>query len=67
MTTLYTIPETARRLGCCRGHVYNLIARGELRVVDIASPGARKPKTRVPESALAAYVERHARTAAQSA
>jgi hypothetical protein len=46
---LLTIPETAALLRCSENHVYNLIADGELATVDIARPGSRKPKTRVPE------------------
>jgi hypothetical protein len=39
-------------------HVYRLIAKGALRAVDIASPGARRPKTRIRSDDLADYIER---------
>lgn len=59
---LYTIPETAERLGnCSEMHVYRQIAAGELRAVDIASPGAGRPKTRVRSDDLADYIERKTR------
>jgi excisionase family DNA binding protein len=53
---LLTIPETAARLRCSDNHVYNLIADGVLSTVDIARPGSRKPKTRVPEDVAAAFL-----------
>jgi excisionase family DNA binding protein len=53
---LLTIPETAERLRCSDNHVYNLIADGALSTVDIARPGSRKPKTRVPEDVAAAFL-----------
>ncbi|MDT0305096.1 helix-turn-helix domain-containing protein [Streptomonospora wellingtoniae] len=62
-TTLHTIPATARLLGCHRSHVYRLIARGELRVTDIKSPTSTRTKTRVPDSSIQEYSDRHARTA----
>jgi excisionase family DNA binding protein len=54
---LLTIPDAAAALSCCDNHVYRLIAAGELPTVDISQPGSRKPKTRVPETALTAYIE----------
>lgn len=44
-------------------HVYRLIAAGELRVVDIAQPGARKSKTRVRSDDLDDYIESRTRVA----
>jgi hypothetical protein len=56
---LLTIPQVAERLGkVTTRHVYHLIAAGELETCDIAGPGARKPKTRVTEDALAEFIER---------
>lgn len=52
---LLRIPQVADVLGCSRGHVYNLIAAGQLDTVDIAPPG-NASKTRVPESSVTAYV-----------
>lgn len=55
---LLTIPETRALLGCSENHVYNLIADGELSTVDIARPGSRKPKTRVPENVARDFLDR---------
>ena len=54
---LLTIPEAGERLRCSESHVYRLIAVGKLRAIDVAQPGARKPKTRISEADLAAYIE----------
>jgi hypothetical protein len=45
-------------------HVYRLIAAGELQTVDIATPGAGRPKTRIRSDDLAAYIERNTRKTA---
>lgn len=63
MNSFLTIPQTAERLGCGRTHVYDLIARGDLAVIDISRPGARRSKTRIPESALEDYARRRLRRA----
>lgn len=63
MTQFLTVPETAERLRCGRTHVYDLIARGELAVIDISRPGAKRSKTRVPETSLEDYAKRLARRA----
>ena len=56
---LYTIPETAGRLGGCSAmHVYRLIRAGELDAVDIAMPGAGRSKTRIRSDDLAEYIDR---------
>lgn len=52
---LYTVAEVAESWRCTRQHIYNLIARGQLRVVDTGSLG--RTKTRVPESALVEFIE----------
>lgn len=60
---LLTIPAAAARLKCSDMHVYRLIARGELRAVDISDPGVKRSKTRVRTDDLAAYIESHTRVA----
>lgn len=59
---LYTMPQAAEQLGCSQNHVRNLIAKGQLRAVDIAKKGASRPKTRVRHDDLADYVDRHTRS-----
>jgi len=55
---LFTPKETGERLGgASENHVYRLIARGQLRAVDIGLPGSRRSKTRIREDDLAAYIE----------
>lgn len=56
-----SITEAARRLSCSRGHVYNLIAAGELRVVNIGIGG--RPKSRLYPEDIDAYLERKTRVA----
>lgn len=58
---LRTVPGAAEFLGCSEMHVYRLIAAGELRAVDIASPGAGRTKTRIRSDDLAAYIDRKTR------
>ncbi len=61
---LYSIPEAAQRLGdCSEMHVYRQIAAGELRAVDISTPGSRRTKTRIRSDDLADYIERQTRIA----
>ena len=61
---LYTIPQTAELLGgVSTMHVYRLIAARQLRTVNIASPGAKRPKTRVRSDDFAEYVECQTSTA----
>ena len=57
---LLTIPQTAERLAVSRGTVYALIARRELRAVDLAGPGSRS-KTRIRLDDLAAFIEARTR------
>lgn len=54
---LYTPAEAGERLRASESHVYRLIADGDLRAVDIAQPGSRRPKTRVRSDDLDAYIE----------
>lgn len=56
-----SITEAAKVLSCSRGHVYNLIAAGELRVVDIGIDG--RSKSRVYPEDLDAYLKRKTRVA----
>ena len=62
--TIYTIRGAATYLGCSEMHVYRLIARGLLRAVDISLPDSKRPKTRIREDDMAAYIERQTRSAA---
>ncbi|WP_418063936.1 helix-turn-helix domain-containing protein [Pimelobacter simplex] len=54
-----SVTEAARVLSCSRGHVYNLIAAGELSAVDIGIEG--RSKTRVFANELEAYIQRKRR------
>lgn len=54
-TQLVSVAEAAERLVCSRGHVYNLIAAGALRSVEIKAAG-RRPKTRLVEDELEAFI-----------
>ena len=58
---LYSVTEAAELLSCSRDHVYDLISDGALAVVDIGR--GCKPKTRVPDTALAAYIKSRTRVA----
>jgi excisionase family DNA binding protein len=59
--TLYTPAQAGDRLGASEMHVYRLIAAGQLRAVDISSPGARRTKTRIRSDDLAGYIEQQTR------
>ena len=63
---LLTLPEAGRRLGCSRGHVYDLIAAGHLRRFDI-SANPKATKTRVSDDDVTAYIERCQRPVAAPA
>lgn len=52
--TRITVAEAARRLGCTRQHVYNLISSGEISAVRL---GLRNG-LRVPEGEVDRFVER---------
>jgi len=54
---LYSVKNVADLWNCSPNHVYALIAAGELKTVDA---GLTAAKTRIPESALAEFVERRA-------
>lgn len=57
---LLPVTEVASLWRCSVRHVYRIIAAGQLRVVQL---GTGRAKTRVPESALAEYVQRNQRRA----
>ena len=54
---LLTPRQAGERLGCSPSHVRRLIARGELRVVDIARAGSTRTKLRVRSDDLGRYVD----------
>jgi excisionase family DNA binding protein len=56
-----TVAELAKKWRCSRGHIYDLIAAKKLRATDI---GEGRAKTRIPESAVAEYLDRKMRAAA---
>lgn len=60
---LLSVTSAAELLDCSRGHIYGLIAAGELAAVDIRARGTR-PKTRVLATEIADLVDRRARRAA---
>ncbi|MGV9536599.1 helix-turn-helix domain-containing protein [Streptosporangium sandarakinum] len=64
---LLTIPQVKEALQCGETHVYRLIAAGALDATDIAAPGSRKSKTRVPRTSLQDYVRRQTRQTRQPA
>ena len=57
LVLLFTPREAAERLRCSVNHIYRLIARAELRAVNIAPDGSRRPKTRIRSDDLARYVD----------
>jgi excisionase family DNA binding protein len=68
MTTTSTPPQllsvtsAAEQLDCSRGHIYGLIAAGQLHAVDIAAKGTRA-KTRVLASEIADLITSRTRLA----
>lgn len=52
---LYPVSELATRWRCSIDHIYDLIAKGELRTVQL---GIGRAKTRIPASAAAEFIER---------
>jgi excisionase family DNA binding protein len=61
-TQLLTIPEAAALLRCGKTHMYELIAAGQLRVVDMRAVGSKRPKSRIREDDLATFIESRTRT-----
>ena len=60
---LLSITTAAERLACSRGHVYNLIACGQLRAVEIKVDGSTRSKTRIRAEDLDTFIEAHTRSA----
>lgn len=52
------VRQVAELWHCSRDHVYELIARGKLRAVNVAIKGSQM---RVPASAIAEYVRKNSR------
>ena len=46
----------AKRIGCSRKHVYELLAEGSLHGIDIRTKG-NKPRFRISESSLVMFIE----------
>lgn len=59
---LFTVPQVAEMFGCSRWQVYSLITSGALETVPLGGRGKRTV-TRVPESSVAAYIQRNRRRA----
>lgn len=57
---LYPVAEVAELWRVSPDYIYGLISGGQLRVVNLSKGRA---KTRIPESALAEYIERRSRVA----
>ena len=57
---LLSIPETAERLSCSRGHVYDLIGAGLLTAVDISARGERT-KIRLSDEDVDRYIREAAK------
>jgi excisionase family DNA binding protein len=53
---LLTIPQAAEQIGVAPSTVYEYISDGDLEAVDIARPGAKTTRLRVPLSALQAFI-----------
>jgi excisionase family DNA binding protein len=63
VTQLLSVTKAAERLDCSRGHIYNLIASGQLRAVEIKSgPKVTRSKTRIREEDLEAFIEKMTRS-----
>lgn len=60
---LLSVLHAAKVLDCSDDMVYDLIARGDLRAVDIAPSGSLRPKTRIRSDDLDDYINRKTRTA----
>lgn len=56
--TMHTVAELAEAWRCSKNFIYDLISNEKLRAVNLS---AERAKTRVPESAVAEYIERQTR------
>jgi excisionase family DNA binding protein len=54
--TLIDIPTAAKRIGCSRPHIYDLIAAGKLRRFNISAT-AKGSKTRVADEDVTAFIQ----------
>jgi excisionase family DNA binding protein len=61
-TQLLSMPDAAKRLGCSRSYIYRLIESGQLSSVDIRVAGNTRPKTRVYEHEIEAFIKRQTST-----
>lgn len=55
-TRLLTVTDAAEQLACSRGHVYSLIATGQLRPVDIKPTSSTRSKTRLLASEVEEFI-----------
>lgn len=62
--TLHTVAELAAAWRCSKNHIYDLIASGALRSVNLTKSRA---KTRIPESAVADFVAANTRNPKEKA
>ncbi|WP_326829727.1 hypothetical protein OIE13_06200 [Streptosporangium sp. NBC_01810] len=60
METLLKPKDVATQIGCSESHVRRLMAGGELAISDIAMPGARRSKMRIPSGSVLDYMRRQA-------
>lgn len=61
---MYPVSELAQLWRCSVDHIYDLIAKGELRTVPL---GIGRAKTRIPASAAAEFIERRSTPTRRSA
>lgn len=59
----HSVRETALLLDVSKWTVYRLIAAGDLAATDMRPTGSRRAKTRISESAIAAFTSGRTRTA----
>ncbi|MEV7908597.1 helix-turn-helix domain-containing protein [Streptomyces anulatus] len=55
-TLLLTIPRAAKEIGVHRGTLYRYISDGEIEAIDIARPGSRQTRLRIPIEAVRNYI-----------
>ncbi|MCK2219767.1 helix-turn-helix domain-containing protein [Actinomadura sp. ATCC 31491] len=53
---VHTINEAGEALRVSRSTVYRLISKGDLYTTDVSPTGSKKPMTRVPDSAIQAFL-----------
>jgi excisionase family DNA binding protein len=52
MSKHFSVRNAAEELGVCQHTILQFIRSGELRAVNVARPGAKKPRWRIPQAAL---------------